>query len=145
MEIGEGVEEVRLATAAPETAYYLVEAGATRVGGPSPTHAGLKGLLVPKGSSSLGITRWWPLGIRSRRRGQGSGTTGCSQSPKKLPEWNSRLPFSLALDLRSQIPSFFFFNFFFFSFWLHWVFVARAAFLVVACWVSCPGCGILVP
>lgn len=44
MEIGEGVEEVRLATAAPETAYYLVEAGATRVGGPSPTHAGLKGL-----------------------------------------------------------------------------------------------------
>lgn len=44
METGEGVEEVRLATAAPETAYYLVEAGATRVGGPSPTHAGLKGL-----------------------------------------------------------------------------------------------------
>lgn len=44
MEIGEGVEEVRLAAPAPETAYYLVEAGATRVGGPSPTHAGLKGL-----------------------------------------------------------------------------------------------------
>ena len=72
MGTGEGVEEVRLATAAPETAYYLVEAGATRVGGPPPTHAGLRGLSA-KGPSSLGITRWWPLGIRRRRRGQGSG------------------------------------------------------------------------
>ena len=72
MGTGEGVEEVRLATAAPETAYYLVEAGATRVGGAPPTHAGPRGLSA-KGPSSLGITRWWPLGIRRRRRGQGSG------------------------------------------------------------------------
>ena len=72
MGTGEGVEEVRLATAAPETAYYLVEAGATRVVGAPPTHAGPRGLSA-KGPSSLGITRWWPLGIRRRRRGQGSG------------------------------------------------------------------------
>ena len=39
MEIGEGVEEVRFATAAPETAYYLVEAGATRVRGRSSSNS----------------------------------------------------------------------------------------------------------
>ena len=39
MEIGEAIEEVRFATAAPETAYYLVEAGATRVRGRSSSNS----------------------------------------------------------------------------------------------------------